>query len=236
MVAVPVHIPTNSISGPFFSTPSPDFLFLLEYFWHLCLYDTDALQCIGYWFLSTDFLLWWEFSCLIQLSPQLLPVPIYYHFLTKYLQFLILWLCNYSQLSIYTADLIFFLVLFSQGQQLPFLETLLLGQCWVFIAACRLSPVVASRAEWRGQEAALRSLFVAREPRSGGLSGCGAQALGTWASVVAVPGLSCPVACRIFQTRDWTGPSHCKASFPGQAGKPWLIFFPLCSLIILAPS
>ena len=38
----------------------------------------------------------------------------------------------------------------------------------------------------------------------GGFSCCGARALGAWASVVVAHGLSCSVACGIFQTRART--------------------------------
>ena len=44
-----------------------------------------------------------------------------------------------------------------------------------------------------------------------GLSCCGAQALGGRASVVVVPGLSCPVAHGIFLDQGWNWcPLHCK--------------------------
>ena len=41
-----------------------------------------------------------------------------------------------------------------------------------------------------------------REPHYSGLSACIARALGTWALLVVLHGLSCPVARGIFQTRD----------------------------------
>ena len=52
---------------------------------------------------------------------------------------------------------------------------------WVFVAACRLSPVAASRGH---------SLLQCAASHCGGVSCCGAQALGVWASVVAARGLS----------------------------------------------
>ena len=52
--------------------------------------------------------------------------------------------------------------------------------CWVFISAHRLSLVEVSRdLSW-----------LQRRAHCGGFSCCGAQALGTWASVVAAHGLS----------------------------------------------
>ena len=67
--------------------------------------------------------------------------------------------------------------------------------CWVFISAHRLSLVEVSRdLSWLQHRA-----------HCGGFSCCGAQALGTWASVVAAHGLSsydtwlrCSTACGIF--------------------------------------
>ena len=52
--------------------------------------------------------------------------------------------------------------------------------CWVFVAACRLSLVVASRGY-----SSLRCVAYCR-----GFSCCGARALGAWASVVVARGLS----------------------------------------------
>ena len=61
--------------------------------------------------------------------------------------------------------------------------------CWVFAAALGLSSVATSRG--------YLSCGAQASPY-GGSSRCRARASGTWASVVAVHGLSCPEACGIF--------------------------------------
>ena len=57
--------------------------------------------------------------------------------------------------------------------------------CWVFVAACGLSLVVASGGY---------SLVAVRGPLTVVVFCCGAQGLGTWALVAAVHGLRCPAA------------------------------------------
>ena len=58
------------------------------------------------------------------------------------------------------------------------------------------------------------------------LAGCDARALGTWASAVVVQGLSCPMACGIFQTQGSNSrPLHWQAgscSVYHQGGPPIL--------------
>ena len=43
----------------------------------------------------------------------------------------------------------------------------------------------------------------ARASHCGGFSGCGARALGAWASVAVAHGLSCSAACGIFPDQGW---------------------------------
>ena len=68
--------------------------------------------------------------------------------------------------------------------------------CWAFVATCRLSLVAVSRCY---------SSYRARSSLCNGFSCCKAQALACARdSVDVVNRFSCPVAYRIFQTRDWT--------------------------------
>ena len=69
--------------------------------------------------------------------------------------------------------------------------------CWVFTAVYRLSLVVVSR----GLLTVVTCLVA------------GHRLYGEWASVVAVHGLSCPVACGISPGQGLSQcPLHCKAN------------------------
>ena len=68
--------------------------------------------------------------------------------------------------------------------------------CWVFVAAHRLSLIVAS-----GGYSLVVSMWVSH---CGGFSCCGAWALGTQASVVVTDELSSPAVCEIFQDQGWS--------------------------------
>ena len=66
--------------------------------------------------------------------------------------------------------------------------------CWVFAVALRLSLVAVSRGPL---------CWAAWPSHCGGSSCPRVWALGAWASLVVVPGLSCSEACEIFPDHGW---------------------------------
>ena len=76
---------------------------------------------------------------------------------------------------------------------------------WVFVVLCKLSSVPVSRE--------LHSSCSAWASHHGGFSCCGAQALGTRASVIVAHGLSCSDACGMLPEPG------IKPAFPSLAGR-----------------